>query len=189
MMDRKTIPKSLKTLVWNKYIGEEHGLGKCNVCATEIKVSTFDCGHIISVKEGGEDIIHNLAPICRTCNLSMGTENLNEFKEKYFSDKSHLDIYVKNFLVKTNEIITKKGLMGYKEYEYPHFIEFGKIYSDYRKWLYYNHSKYYEKMGHTSWIFSPEKKELQQKCIDTFGDLVVDPIDSSGYGFINIKFK
>ena len=195
MMERKTIPKSLKTLVWNKYIGEEHGIGKCDVCATEIKVSNFDCGHIISVKEGGEDIIHNLAPICRTCNLSMGTENLNEFKEKYFSNKSHLDIYVQHFLVTTNEIITKKGLMGY-EYEYPHFIEFGEIYSDYRKWLYYNHIRYYENMGHTSWIKSPEKKELQQKCIDTFGEIVTDPMTdpmtasgSSGYGFINIKFK
>jgi hypothetical protein len=121
----------------------------------------------------------------------MGTENLNEFKEKYFSNKSHLDIYAQNFVVTTNEIITKKGLMGY-EYEYPHFIEFGEIYSDYRKWLYYNHIGYYEKMGHTSWIRSPEKKELQQKCIDAFGELVADPTSTTGsseYGFINIKFK
>jgi hypothetical protein len=188
-MDRKTIPKSLKTLVWNKYIGEENGIGKCNVCGSELKVSNFDCGHIISVKEGGEDIIHNLAPICRTCNLSMGTENLNEFKERYFSDKSYLDIYVKHFLTKTSDHITRKGFMGYNEYECPHFLSANTIYSDYREWLHYNHIRYYEEMGFTSWVKSPEKKELQQKCIDTFGDLVADPIDSSGYGFINIKFK
>jgi hypothetical protein len=189
MMDRKTIPKPLKTLVWNKYIGEEYGIGKCDVCGSELKVSNFDCGHIISVKEGGEDIIHNLAPICRSCNLSMGTENLNEFKERYFSNKSHIDIYVKHLLVETFETVIRKGFAGYKEYEYPHFVSANAIYIDYRKWLYYNHTRYYEQMGFTSWIRSPEKKELLGQCTDTFGDLVIDPMGSSEWGFINLKFK
>ena len=54
-MERKSIPKPVRIQVWNKYIGEEHGIGKCNVCSTEIKVSNFDCGHIIAACEGGED--------------------------------------------------------------------------------------------------------------------------------------
>ena len=45
----------------------------------------FECGHIVSVKEGGETNIENLLPICSSCNKSMGTENLMVFKKKYFS--------------------------------------------------------------------------------------------------------
>ena len=189
MMDRKTIPKPLKTLVWNKYIGEEYGIGKCDVCGSELKVSNFDCGHIISVKDGGEDIIHNLSPICRSCNLSMGTGDLNEFKERYFSDKSYLDIYVKHLLVKTDETVIRKGFMGYKEYEYPHFLSANAIYSNYKGWLYYNHTRYYEQKRFSSWIFSPEKNELLSQCALTFGDLLIDPMGSSEWGFINLKFK
>jgi len=61
-MRRRGIPKPVRTLVWNKYIGEENGIGKCNVCATEIKVSNFDCGHIVAAIDGGEDVVNNLVP-------------------------------------------------------------------------------------------------------------------------------
>ena len=111
-MRRNCIPKPVRTLVWNKYIGEENGLGKCNVCATEIKVSNFDCGHIVGAVDGGEDVVNNLVPICRMCNLSMGRENLNDFKQKYFNDKSYVDIYVNCFLTKTNEK-RRKRIFGF----------------------------------------------------------------------------
>ena len=90
-MERKSIPKPVRIQVWNKYIGEENGLGKCNVCSTEIKVSNFDCGHIIAASEGGEDIVANLVPICRLCNLSMGTMNLNDFKSKLDIKNNYMD--------------------------------------------------------------------------------------------------
>ena len=35
-MERKSIPKPMRVQVWNQYIGEKNGIGKCNVCATEI---------------------------------------------------------------------------------------------------------------------------------------------------------
>ena len=40
--------------------------------------------YIVSVDNGGTDNIDNLKPICATCNKSMGTENLEEFKNKHF---------------------------------------------------------------------------------------------------------
>ena len=40
-MDRKTIPKPIRKQVWNQHIGEENGIGKCNVCASEIKQMDF----------------------------------------------------------------------------------------------------------------------------------------------------
>ena len=81
---RKYIPKCLKILVWNKNIGKEKGIGKCYVCESEIDSKDFECGHIISVKDGGENILDNLLPICSSCNKSMGTKNLHEFKKEYF---------------------------------------------------------------------------------------------------------
>ena len=48
-MSKKAIPKKIKQLVWNKYIGERNGLGSCPCCSTtEISQMSFQCGHIIS---------------------------------------------------------------------------------------------------------------------------------------------
>lgn len=190
-MTRKKIPKPVRTLVWNKYIGEEKGIGKCNVCGEEIKVSNFECGHIISVADGGENIINNLVPICRSCNSSMGKENLNDYKERYFNDKSHVDIYVKCFLLKTDELVKVKGFMGYREYEYPSFLSFDSIYQSYKDWLYYNHIKYYEEigMGNRFSMRYPDKNSLETACIKIYGNKVKNPNGTEEYGFINIKFK
>lgn len=86
---RKYIPKCLKILVWNKNIGKEQGIGKCYVCESEIDSKDFECGHIISVKEGGENILDNLLPICSSCNKSMATKNLHEFKKEYFKKEEN----------------------------------------------------------------------------------------------------
>jgi hypothetical protein len=189
-MERKSIPKTVRIQVWNQNIGEEQGIGKCNVCSTEIKVSNFDCGHIVAAIEGGPDILKNLVPICRLCNLSMGKENLNEFKNKYFSDKSYVDIYMKCFLKGTTDLIKTKGYMGFREYEYPSFLSVDSIYSDYQKWIYYNHIRYYEKSGMDKWFsHDPDKLELKDKLIGTYGSLIRNPNGTREYGFINIQFK
>lgn len=81
---KKTIPKPLKKLVWNKYIGEEIGKAKCLCCKlTDITQLSFHCGHIISEKNGGDLSVNNLKPICQSCNSSMGIQNMNEFINKY----------------------------------------------------------------------------------------------------------
>jgi len=81
---KQTIPKPLKKLVWNKYIGEEIGKTKCLCCKlTYITQLSFHCGHIISEKNGGEMEIDNLKPICQSCNSSMGIQNMDEFIKKY----------------------------------------------------------------------------------------------------------
>jgi len=45
---------------------------------------TFHCGHIVSHANGGSMHIDNLRPICASCNLSMGTQNMNEFRQQFF---------------------------------------------------------------------------------------------------------
>lgn len=82
---RKTIPKHIKTLVWNKYIGRETVESKCLSCKQEkIDMRNFHCGHVIAEAKGGDLTINNLRPICAPCNLSMGTKSMNEFTQEFF---------------------------------------------------------------------------------------------------------
>jgi hypothetical protein len=79
------IPATIKRLVWNTYIGENIGKSKCLCCnLTDITQLNFSCGHIISEYYGGKISIDNLKPICLSCNLSMGTQNMNDFIKNYF---------------------------------------------------------------------------------------------------------
>jgi hypothetical protein len=83
---KERIPVIIRRLVWNTYIGEERGKGKC-YCCEEMDISqlNFICGHVISENKGGKITIDNLRPICLSCNLSMGTRDMYEFKRNYFS--------------------------------------------------------------------------------------------------------
>ncbi len=77
---KKIISATLKKKVWDKYIGLEIGKTKCLCCnITDIIQMSFHCGHIIAESKGGETNLSNLKPICQTCNLSMGSQNMDEF--------------------------------------------------------------------------------------------------------------
>ena len=95
-MSRKNIPKTLKNKVWDKYIGAEKGQGKCYCCKGFLDSKNFECGHVTPVKKGGQNILSNLRPVCSCCNKSMGTKNLEVFKETYFpSPLSEARNYIK----------------------------------------------------------------------------------------------
>jgi len=50
-------------------------------------ISDFEVGHNKPFAKGGEWNINNLRPICRTCNRSMRTMTIEEFKKKFFGKK------------------------------------------------------------------------------------------------------
>jgi hypothetical protein len=81
-----SIPQCLRKAVWNTYIGREIGETKCPVCKNSI-ISPFEfhCGHIIAESKGGITNLENLRPVCKSCNSSMRTLNLETFKNKYFN--------------------------------------------------------------------------------------------------------
>jgi 5-methylcytosine-specific restriction endonuclease McrA len=82
---RKNIPKHIKTLVWNKFIGSDIAQAKCMSCREEmISIRSFHCGHVIAESLGGDVTITNLRPICAACNASMGIQSMNEFTSSYF---------------------------------------------------------------------------------------------------------
>lgn len=82
---KQKIPAIIKKLVWNTYIGEEIGKSKC-VCCKKIDITqlNFICGHVLSEYNGGKVNVENLRPICMSCNLSMGTKNMQDFILNYF---------------------------------------------------------------------------------------------------------
>ena len=84
---KEKIPVSVKNTLWSLHFPNVLE-GKCKCCQTEtITRNNFDCGHIISEKNGGEIKLENLKPICRSCNSSMGVMNMNEYMKKYGFDK------------------------------------------------------------------------------------------------------
>ena len=88
---RRAIPKTVRIALWENHFTDDNAKGNCNVCRCEIKISNFEAGHIVSRAKGGSDNLSNLLPLCSLCNKSMGTENLLEFKRKYFRKENDLN--------------------------------------------------------------------------------------------------
>lgn len=83
MTAKKSIPKPLKDLVWETYVGNDIATTKCLCCENnEIRMNNFHCGHVIADSKGGEMTVENLRPICATCNASMKTEHMFDFKKR-----------------------------------------------------------------------------------------------------------
>jgi 5-methylcytosine-specific restriction endonuclease McrA len=81
---KRSIPSTVKRLVWHQHIGEDVGKAKCMCCkTTDITQLSFHCGHIVAEACGGNMCVDNLRPICQNCNSSMGTMNMNDFMMTY----------------------------------------------------------------------------------------------------------
>lgn len=77
---RKAIPKKIRGEAWALAFGDSMK-GPCYCCKKELHAfDTWHAGHIISHSNGGKDDVSNLRPTCSSCNLSMGTENMDDFK-------------------------------------------------------------------------------------------------------------
>ena len=173
---RKSIPKSLKILVWDTNIGKEKGVGSCDVCKSNIDSKNFECGHIVSVKEGGDTNLENLKPICSSCNKSMGPQNLNEFKERYFAGKKSEDTKKVADDTYVNQFI--RDNLGPDS---SSFLSLDKIHKQYFKWLHKNHEKYYEENKFSECFGDPEGwGELKSELTKVYGNLRKDPFSHFG---------
>ncbi|NCA21015.1 MAG: hypothetical protein EBS86_07760 [Crocinitomicaceae bacterium] len=77
------IPKALREQVWIKTAGKKYEI-KCPVvwCTNTINVFDFQCGHMKAESTGGRTDLNNLIAICGRCNMSMGTQTLDEWNSK-----------------------------------------------------------------------------------------------------------
>ena len=81
---KQSIPKNVRIIIWNHYIGDDIIKHKCLCCKkVTITNTSFEVGHVLSEANGGTHEINNLRPICFSCNHSMGKENMIDFVVKY----------------------------------------------------------------------------------------------------------
>ncbi len=78
------VSRNIKELIWNKYIGEDIIKHRCCCCKIRvIKNTDFHAGHIIAKAKGGRNTVDNLRPICKDCNLGMGTTNMIDYIKEH----------------------------------------------------------------------------------------------------------
>jgi len=81
---RKQIPKKIRGEAWMNEFGSSTK-GYCYCCRKGLDIfDTWHAGHIVSYIKGGTDTADNLRPLCPSCNLSMGIENMDDFKERCY---------------------------------------------------------------------------------------------------------
>lgn len=86
---KKAIPKKIKNEAWDRCFGAEKGTATCPCCQSAvIDAKNHDAGHIVAEKNGGLVTVDNIVPICRGCNLSMGTHNLADYMERHYPGNS-----------------------------------------------------------------------------------------------------
>lgn len=86
-MSRKSIPAKVKELVWRRDCNNSLD-GKCYVCESPISYNNCHMAHVIPVVKGGTNAVNNLHATCQSCNLSMGSMNLHEFKNTYIGSST-----------------------------------------------------------------------------------------------------
>lgn len=77
---KKSIPKALRMKLWEQQFGDTLS-GNCFTCHRNVKVDDFQAGHIIAEANGGQVTLSNLKVVCKPCNTSCGTMDLNAFKK------------------------------------------------------------------------------------------------------------
>lgn len=103
-----SVPKPLKDKLWDAQFGIESGIGFCFVCDNTISSRRYEAGHIRSRKDGGGTYLENLKCICGTCNKSMGTQNLIEFKNTYFlNHKEKREEIIRKYCIVSDFLIDK----------------------------------------------------------------------------------
>jgi 5-methylcytosine-specific restriction endonuclease McrA len=76
---RKPIPAATREQLWHKWFKDD-GRVTCPVCNyREITPFDFEAGHKVPDCKGGSAAIGNLVPMCRACNRSMGSRDINEY--------------------------------------------------------------------------------------------------------------
>lgn len=100
---RKSIPKSIRKLVYAKYDGH------CAYCGCEIPEKGFHVDHLHCIKnhdgpENGRDINHigNLMPACGSCNRYKSTMSLEDFRKQLqkIPDRLKRDVCTYNIAVR-----------------------------------------------------------------------------------------
>ena len=89
---RRALPPSLRAAVWSRYIGNYID-GRCWCCERSPinAITNVEYGHVIAFARGGADSVDNLRPICASCNKSMQTRDMLEYKRELMASFAPID--------------------------------------------------------------------------------------------------
>lgn len=77
---KKRISKRKRQEVWKAYNpGKTKKLCYCCQIVEFDALDSWECGHIVSERDGGTLDVSNLRPVCSSCNKSVGTRNMDEY--------------------------------------------------------------------------------------------------------------
>jgi hypothetical protein len=105
---------------------------KCYCCLRHITMDDWHCGHILARKNNGSRNVQNLKPVCKDCNLNMGSMNMNLYIiSRKLPGKKNLDFndpFI-SFFQKYNELVISslKKVEILKEKLYINNKEYKKI--------------------------------------------------------------
>lgn len=78
---RKSIPAVVRFECWTRENGNSLE-GKCWCCEAKLRFTEFEAGHLVAVAKGGQNVLDNLKPVCRTCNNNCRTKNMIDYKKE-----------------------------------------------------------------------------------------------------------
>jgi hypothetical protein len=77
------VPARLRKACWETWIGKSATESPCWLCEERmIDVWNFHAAHCIPASRDGPMLVANLRPLCATCNLSMGNEDMLSWAER-----------------------------------------------------------------------------------------------------------
>ncbi|AEO98127.1 HNH endonuclease [Emiliania huxleyi virus 201] len=86
--ERINIPKAIREQIWENSCIVVQGYKTlsivCPICKRESERKHCHLAHKTSLHNGGSNSQNNLFYICSQCNQSMGTMNVDEYKEFYY---------------------------------------------------------------------------------------------------------
>lgn len=117
---RRPLSKGLRQAIWNQYIGRDKGESPCWIgCGADITQANFECGHVISVANGGSNHRDNLRPICGACNKAMSTTHMFE----WMTNHGFVSPYTKD----TQYEIQDQFALLHEMSEWSHMIHLGRM--------------------------------------------------------------
>lgn len=72
---RRKLTKAERREVYDKMNGH------CAYCGSELTMENMTADHVVPLANGGDDIIDNMMPACRSCNHYKSTMTLERFRE------------------------------------------------------------------------------------------------------------
>ena len=75
MSERRKLTREERQTVLDRFCG------RCAYCGKQITMQELNVDHLVPIRKGGEDMLYNMYPSCRSCNQAKSTLDIEQFRE------------------------------------------------------------------------------------------------------------